>query len=297
MKLLSGSSNLPLAKRIATAMSLELVERTITQFSNGEIRVHITDSVQGQEIVLVQSHSAPTDSMIIETLLLLDALERGGAVSVTLIIPWLGYSLQDKVFREGEPIASKVIASLISTAFVKRIYLLDLHNSSIQGFFTVPTTLISTHSLFGSYIKSCLNLETTAVASPDFGGIKKAARFAEELGIEMVTMGKKRNLDTGEITMTHLEGSPENKTILLFDDVIMSGSTALEAATQLKAQGAERVFLLSTHGVFVGDALEKLLFQSSAIDQIIITNSIHHQDLPEQITVLDCSSLFTTRMQ
>lgn len=294
MKLLAGSSNAPLANAIAKHMNLKMLERTITRFSNGEIRVHLTDSVQAEDIILVQSHSHPTDSMIIETLLLLDALERGGAQSVSLIIPWLGYSLQDKVFREGEPIASKVVASLLTSPLIKRVLLLDLHNASIQGFFHVPTTLLNATTLFATYAKKHIDLSQTVVASPDFGGMKKAAKFAEELGVEIVTMGKRRDLDTGEITMTHLEGNPKDKIVLLFDDVIMSGSTAAEAADQLKNQGALQVYFLATHGVFVGDAVEKL--EQSAIDRLVITNSIYHEKLPDTITVLDCSSIFCERL-
>ena len=294
MKLLSGSSNFPLAQNIANTMQLVMLERSITRFSNGEIRVHITDPIQNEDVILVQSHSEPTDSMIIETLLLIDALERGGAASITLIIPWLGYSLQDKVFRDGEPIASKVVAKLLTSPLMKRVHLLDLHNASIQGFFSVPTTLLYARSIFAEYAQKNIDMTKAVVASPDFGGVKKAAKFAEELGLEMVTMGKKRDLDTGVITMTHLEGDPKNKIVILFDDVIMSGGTASEAADQLKKQGAAEVYFFATHGAFVGDALEKL--QKSAIDHLVITNSIYHETLPTQVTVLDCSSVFCEKM-
>lgn len=294
MKLLSGSSNLPLAQSIAKNMKLAMLERSITRFSNGEIRVHITDPIQNEDVILVQSHSDPTDSMIIETLLLIDALERGGAHSISLIIPWLGYSLQDKVFRDGEPIASRVVASLLTSPIMKRVYLLDLHNASIQGFFDIPTTLLNARSLFTEYAKNNIDMSKAVVASPDFGGLKKAAKFAEELGVDMVTMGKKRDLETGEITMTHLEGDPTGKIVLLFDDVIMSGGTAAEAAKQLKEQGATQVYFFATHGVFVGDALEKL--QQSDIDHLVITNSINHETLPSEVIVLDSSSLFCERM-
>lgn len=135
MKLVAGSSNLLLAQKISDHLKVPLLEVELTKFANGEKRVWIKDNVAGENVVIVQSLSFPTDEYIIELLLLIDALERAGAKEVHLIIPWLGYSLQDKVFRAGEPIAAKVVADLLSHSYVKRVYLLDLHSTSIPGFF------------------------------------------------------------------------------------------------------------------------------------------------------------------
>src|SRR5262245_24208084 len=139
MKLISGSSNLQLAESLSKIFQVPLIEREITTFANGEKRVWIKEAVAGEEVVIVQSLSNPTDENIIEFLLLTDALDRLGARDVHAVIPWMGYSLQDKVFREGEAIAAKVVANLISNAYVHHVYLLDVHNTSIPGFFSVPT--------------------------------------------------------------------------------------------------------------------------------------------------------------
>ena len=146
----------------------------ITKFANGEKRIWIKENVSGSDVVLIQSLSYPVDENIIELLLLIDALERAGAKDVHLIIPWLGYSLQDKVFRPGEAIAAKVVANLISNSNVKRVYLLDVHNTSIPGFFSIPTSHLTAMDIFVTYVKNNFAGSDLIVASPDFGGLKRA---------------------------------------------------------------------------------------------------------------------------
>ena len=163
MNIISGSSNLELAKSITADLNQkiptqnsQLIQVEITKFPNDEKRVWIKDEnkVRGQKICIVQSFSKPVDENLIETLLIIDALERLGAREVSLVIPWMGYSLQDKVFREGESIAAKVVADMISNSFVSRVFLLDLHNPSIPGFFSVPTYHLSAGNLFVNYLKT-----------------------------------------------------------------------------------------------------------------------------------------------
>lgn len=295
MKLISGSSNLPLAKKIASQLQAKLIKVTVTKFANDEKRLQIMDRVRGEDVVVVQSFSTPVDEHIIEFLLLVDALERMGANQVSVIIPWYGYSLQDKVFNDGEPLSAKVVANLISNSYVKRVFLLDVHNTSIAGFFSVPTHHLSALPLFTQYAQDNFDLKNTVVASPDFGGIKRAASLAKSLQLNLVNIAKKRDLQTGKIVEMALQGDVTDKIVLVFDDVIVSGGTVVEAAEILKQAGASEVHFLVTHGLLVNDAKDK--FQSSQLDSIVISNSIHHQDLPAKVKIIDCAQLFTDQLK
>lgn len=290
MKIISGSSNQQLANNIADKLSLPLVKVDRTTFANGEKRIWIQEQVKGENICLVQSFSHPTDENIIEFLLITDALERLGARHINLIIPWLGYSLQDKVFREGEPIAAKVVANLVSNAYIKRAFLMDLHNTSTPGFFAIPTEHLSAITIFENYVKENFDLDKAVVASPDFGGLKRARVFANRLSTDLVNIDKIRDLKTGDVTAVDVHGDVKDKDVLIFDDCILSGSTVVEAAELLKEKGAHQVIFLATHGLFTGDAKQKL--QDSQVDKVVITNSIAQTKLPSKIEVLDISTIF-----
>jgi ribose-phosphate pyrophosphokinase len=250
MKIIAGSSNPDVAHKIAKHLQLPLVNTEITYFANGEKRVWVKESLKGQNVVLIQSFSHPVDEHLMELLLLADACERAGARNINAVIPWLGYSLQDKVFRDGEPIAAKVVANLISGAHIKRAFLLDLHNSSTPGFFDIPTQHLSASDVFSKYIHQHFSAENMIVASPDFGGLKRARMFAEKLGAPLVNIDKHRDLHTGEVESKSVNGEVEGKDIIIFDDIINSGSTIVSASELLKAQGAKSVHFCATHGIF-----------------------------------------------
>lgn len=295
MKILSGSSNQILAEKIALELNIPLVKREISSFKNQEIRVFITDEVKGEDVCLIQSFSAPVDSNIMETLLMVDALERMGVKNVLLAAPWLGYSLQDKVFRNGEPIAAKVIAEILSNTYFKRAILLDLHNSSIPGFFNMPTEHLTAVDLFADHIKSHYNLQDSIVVSPDFGGLKSARSFSGLLGLDLANIDKHRDLKTGQVSAMGLHGDVQNKIVFIFDDVIMSGGTVVKACLVLKDAGAREVHFLASHGVFCDNALDKIIH--CGIDSVTITNSIYHQILPNFIQVLDISKLISEALK
>ncbi len=295
MKLIAGSSNLPLAEKISHQLNLPLLDVDFDKFANGEKRVWIKESVAGEDVVIVQSLSFPTDEYIIELLLIIDALERAGAKEVHVIIPWMGYSLQDKVFRPGEPIAAKVVADLISHSYVKRAYLLDLHSTSIPGFFSIPTIHLSALQLFADYAQKEVVDDHTLVASPDFGGLKRAEAFADLLHLDLVNIDKDRNRATGEITSAILHGNVTDKTVLLFDDVVQSGGTAFQDAATLRQAGAKKIILFVSHGPMVDQAYQKI--QESNIDQLVVTNSIDHHHQSEKMVILDISPLFVAALQ
>lgn len=295
MKLVAGSSNFPLAKKIAGKLKIKLLKVKISHFANSEKRVWVEDEVKGDNIILVQSFSQPTDEKIIEFLLLTDALERAGASHINFVLPWMGYSLQDKVFRPGEPIAAKVVADLVSHSYVKRIFLFDVHNPSIAGFFSTSTHQISAVELFTHHIQNNFDLSQAVVASPDFGGLKRSREMAKKLKLQLVNIDKHRDPNTNKIDQMSLHGEVKNKTVLVFDDVIVSGGTMIKAAKVLKAEGAKDINFFATHGVFAEGSAKKLA--QSAIDSIVVTNSVAHHQLPKKITVLDCADLFVEKLK
>jgi ribose-phosphate pyrophosphokinase len=295
MKIVSGSSNMELAQRIAQKLDLSVADVEITKFSNGEKRVFVKESVRGENVILVQSFSDPTDEHVIEFLLLADAVERSGARHVNLVLPWMGYSLQDKVFREGEPIAAKVIANLVSNAYVKRTFLLDLHNSSTPGFFSIPTQHLSALDLFVDYAKKTFDLRHFVVASPDFGGLKRARVFANRLGIDLVNIDKHRDLNTGETSAYGVHGEVNGKSVLLFDDIISTGSTVVTAANVLKKEGAREVHFCATHGLFAQNGIERI--ENSIVDSVIVSNSIHQTVGSHKVVVIDTSEVFAEALR
>ncbi len=295
MKLISGSSNLPLAQKISDRLNLPLVQTETSQFSNGERRILITEHLAGEDVVIIQSFSNPVDEHIMEFLLLADATERLGARNIHAVIPWMGYSLQDKVFMPGEPIAAKVVANLVSTANINRVYLLDLHNSSTPGFFSIPSAHLSAMELFIADVQARFAGKDIVVASPDFGGIKRARQFATALGTDLVNIDKNRDLLTGEITAVGLQGSVKDKIVLLFDDVIVSGGTVVETSELLKQEGAAETHFFATHGPLVPNAIDKL--SNSTVDSITVTNSITHKQLPSNCKELDISELIVQSLE
>lgn len=295
MKVISGASNQPLAQNIADHLQLPLASLELSTFANAEKRVHITEDLHGENVILVQSFSYPTDEHIMEFLLIADALERMGVRHINLVMPWMGYSLQDKAFRKGEPIAAKVVANLVSQAYIKRVFLLDLHNTSTPGFFSIPSHHLSAQSLFEDYVKSNFDLNQAVIASPDFGGIKRARVFADALGLDLVNIDKHRDLKTGEVTIQELHGTVEGRDVFLLDDVILSGNTAIEAAEVIKSRGAKSVHFLATHKVGVPGATQKL--QDSDLDSIVITNSIQNHQLLEKFKVINCTPIFTQALR
>lgn len=287
MKIISGSSNLALAENLALQLNSPLISCEINKFANGEKRIEVGGEVKNTEVLLVQSFSDPVDEHIIETMLIADALERLGTKSVSLFIPWFGYSFQDKVFSPGQPLSAKVIAKIIESNSIKKVYFMDLHNISIPGFFSLPTHHLTAMNLFVEHIKRSFDLKNSIIASPDFGGLKRARQFADNLNLGLVGVEKRRDYKTGNVTTTKLDGDVKNKIVLIFDDAILSGQTTIEVAKLLKEKGAKEVHFFATHGVFTGSAVEDL--GNSEVDNVVITNSISHPENFKKITVLDIS--------
>lgn len=272
MIVLSGSSHPVFGRQLAAQLSVSFGNIELGSFPNGERRVWIQTPVINDDVILVQSFSTPVDTHILEFSLLADAAERAGAKSITAVIPWMGYSLQDKVFRQGEPIAARVIADIVSGSRINRVMVMDLHSNSVAGFFSVPTTVLSSWDLFVDDVKKYHGKEESVVVSPDFGGLKRAHVFAERLGVPLANIDKARDLHTGKVQAKFMVGEVKGKICLVVDDVINTGSTVVETARLLKEHGAKKVVFYSTHALLAGSA--STLLQESDVDEVVVGDTV-----------------------
>ncbi|HKY74056.1 MAG TPA: ribose-phosphate pyrophosphokinase [Patescibacteria group bacterium] len=272
MILLAGSSNPVFSRALAKQVRASYGDVELSKFQNDERRVWVKTSVVNQDVIVVQSCSRPVDTHILELALIVDAVERAGARSITVVIPWMGYSLQDKVFRAGEPIAARVVADIISVSSVRRVFLMDLHNSSTVGFFSIPTTVVSPFDVFTKDVREKYGSEDLIVVSPDFGGLKRAHVFSEKIGCPLANVDKIRNLKTGKVSVKFMAGEVRGKTCLVVDDIINTGSTAIEVARLLKKNGAKRIVFYATHSLLAGNASS--LLQESDIDEVVVTDTV-----------------------
>ena len=271
MKVFSGSSNPKLAKKIAKELKVKLGKIELSRFSNGECRVWVKDKMVNDKAIVVQSFSNPPDEHLIEFCLICDALTRTGVKKIIAVIPWLGYCVQDKVFRSGEPLSSKIVAKIVQTLKINRIITLDLHNQTIEGFFDIPfTELFTTYTLI-DYLKS-KGPKIDTIVSPDVGAVKKSMHFAESLNIPLVTISKKRDFSTGKVSIISVSEKVKEKSVLIADDFISTGSTLMKTASFLKKQGVKKVYACLAHHFFVQGVQEKV--EKSALDKIFVTDTI-----------------------
>lgn len=298
MIVLSGQANPQLADALASKMEAIRGEVDIQKFANGEKRIRIVTPLHNEEVVIVQSLSQPVDEHFVELLLLIDAAERAGAAYVTVVIPWLGYSLQDKTFLEGMPISVRVIADSISSQHVQNVILADLHNPSVAGFFSVPTRVLDSFPLFADHIQKTIT-EDFVVVAPDFGGLKRAHTYAERLDAPLAHIEKTRNLETGEVTVHSITGADiEGKACVVIDDVVNSGSTVVEVAEALEKAGAKSSHFYVTHFLYVQGSMERLI--NSPLQSIVISDSVSPSgDAPSspKITTVSLVDLISQELQ
>lgn len=291
MKIFSGSSNKPLAEKIAKQLNVKLGKISLSTFPNGEARVWVQEDVNNQDCVIVQSFSQPVDKMIMEFSLIVDGMVRAGAEKIFAVIPWMAYSLQDKVFRSGEPIAAKVMATMISDSGVSRVFTTDLHSDSVVGFFDVPVMHYTAREIFVDYIKKNIDNNSVVVA-PDFGSMKRSRVFANDLKLRQVLINKERDHNTGKITIHGMSNSVNGKTCLIFEDIINTGQTVVSTATYLKKHGAKKIIFCSTHHLYIDKAFDTL--EKSPVDMVVVSDSIYSpsQKKWKKLQIVSLSSLF-----
>lgn len=288
LKILSGSSNPLLAKEIADFSGARLVDALVTSFPDGESFVQINESVRGDDIFIIQSTCSPANHNIMELLIMIDAAKRASAERITAVIPFFGYARQDRKDKPRVPITSKLVANLLVAAGANRVLTMDMHSPQIAGFFDIPVDHLTASSVFYDYLQQYRSDRLTVI-SPDIGGMKLAAAYADMLGCPLGIVAKRR-MDAENVEALAIIGDVKDRDIILIDDMTESGGTLNAAAKILKENGAKSVRAAVSHGVLNEKGYHRL--SEGNIDELITTNStiVDPRGLP--IKVLSIAKTF-----
>jgi ribose-phosphate pyrophosphokinase len=270
IKIFSGNANQALTKEICQKMGIELGNALVGQFSDGEINVQIVDNVRGMDVFVVQPTTNPVNRNLMELLIMIDALKRASATRITAVLPYYGYSRQDRKVQPRVPITSKLVADLITTAGANRVLTVDLHAGQIQGFFNIPVDNLFAAPVLFDYIQSKKFADLTVV-SPDAGGVERARAFAKRLNAALAIIDKRRDIPN-EAKVMHIIGDVKGHDCLLLDDMVDTAGTLTEGAAALKADGAGTISAACSHAVLSGPAIKRI--NDSALDELITTNTI-----------------------
>jgi len=291
MKLLSGTGNLELSKKIAKNLKLKLVKSNIKRFADGEIYVEINENIRGNSIFVIQSISTPANDNLMELLICIDALRRSSAKNITAVIPYFGYARQDRKVVPRTAISAKLVSNLITNAGAHRIVTVDLHAGQIQGFFDIPVDNLFSTPIFSKHIKKYISNKNIICVAPDVGGVERARALGQKLNIGLAIVDKRRPAP-GKSQVMNIIGNVKGKNCLLVDDIIDSGGTIVNAAKTLKEKGAKDVYVYVTHGVLSGNAVEQI--NNSKIKKLILTDTIDNSNKikkSSKIVVLSISNL------
>ena len=285
----AGTSHLELGEEVATGIGVSLGGVEMSRFSNGEIYVRFLDSVRGVDAFVIQTCSEPVNDNIMELLLMIDALKRASAKRITAVMPYYGYSRQDKKTLAREPISAHLVADIITAAGANRVLSVDLHAGQIQGFFDFPLDHITGMPLLASYIVQ-KNLKDVVVVSPDAGRVKVAKRLSDKLRVPMAIMHKRRP-DKNVAEILHVIGEVEGKNTILIDDMVDTAGTMVEAADALKKHGALDIYACAPHPILSGSAVERIGL--SEIKELVVTNTlpVPPEKKIDKITVLSIAPL------
>ncbi|MGP1516236.1 MAG: ribose-phosphate pyrophosphokinase [Ottowia sp.] len=268
----TGNANVALAQEIASGLRTTLGAANVSRFSDGEVTVEIKQNIRGRHVFVVQPTCAPTNENLMELLIMVDALKRASAESISAVIPYFGYARQDRRPRSTRvPISAKVVANLLQTVGVASVLTMDLHADQIQGFFDIPVdNIYASPALLGDLRQK--NYSDLLVVSPDVGGVVRARALAKQLGCELAIIDKRRpKANVSEVM--HVIGDIEGRNCVVMDDMIDTAGTLVKAAEVLKERGAKKVYAYCTHPIFSGPAIERIS-QGTALDEVVVTNTI-----------------------
>ncbi|HYQ48450.1 MAG TPA: ribose-phosphate pyrophosphokinase [Thermodesulfovibrionales bacterium] len=291
LKLFSGSANRRLAEEVADTLGISLSDATVSTFSDGEIMIRVNENVRGCDVFVIQSTCVPVNDHLVELLLMVDALKRASAARITAVIPYYGYSRQDRKVQPRVPISAKMVADLITAVGTNRVLTVDLHAGQIQGFFNIPVDNMYAASVLLEYIKKKFDNDNLVIVSPDAGGVERARAFAKRLNCTIAIVDKRRE-KANECEIMNVIGEVKGKDTLLLDDMVDTAGTLAQAASALTAQGARKVSAACSHAVLSGPALDRI--NASPMEELIVTNTIPLNSKTEKcrkITVLSIAGL------
>ncbi len=272
MKLLTGNSNQPLAKAIASDLELPLTEASVRRFADEEVFVEIHENVRGEDVFVIQSTGYPANDNLMELLICIDALKRASAKRITAVIPYFGYARQDRKPGPRTPISAKLGANLLETAGANRVLSVDLHAGQIQGFFDIPTDNLYAAPVMSADIHARFAGRNLMVVSPDVGGVGRARALAKRLDNAPLAIVDKRRERPGESEVMNIIGDVSGRFCILVDDIVDSAGTLCNAAAALRKAGAEDVVAYVSHGVLSGGAVARV--EKSELLELVITDSI-----------------------
>lgn len=273
LKLFSGRAHPELAKEVAAALGTELVPTKALDFANGEIYVRFLESARGADCFVMQSHTAPINQWIMEQLIMIDALKRASAKSITAILPFYGYARQDKKHLGREPISARLVADLLAQAGADRIMAVDLHTAQIQGFFAGPVDHLFALPLLADYVGEKVDRSKLTIVSPDAGRVKVADQWCDRLDAPLAIIHKRRDMSQANtILSAEVVGDVRDRVCVLVDDMIDTAGTICAAADALFEAGAADVIVAATHGVLSGPAGDRL--KNSRVSEFVFTNTL-----------------------
>jgi len=294
---LTGNANPKLAASICAHLGLSLGKASVNRFSDGEVFVEIEQNVRGCDVHVVQPTCMPVNDHLMELLVMVDALKRASASSITAVMPYFGYARQDRKVAPRTPISAKLVSDLVSAAGTTRVLSLDLHAGQIQGFFNIPFDHLFAMPIFLDHIKSSFGDAPTVIVSPDAGGTERARAYGKRLGAGLALIDKRRERANVSEVM-NIVGDVKGRAAILLDDMVDTAGTLTTAAAALLERGASRVFAYATHGVLSGSAVEKI--EKSGIEKLIVTDSIpqhERQKKSSKVEVLTVAPLLGEAMR
>lgn len=276
VKLFTLNSNPELAREISDAIGVPISNSEVKRFADGEVNVNINETVRGHHVFVVQPTSNPVNEHLMELLIMTDALKRASAKTINLIIPYYGYSRQDRKARPRQPISAKLVANLLQTAGASRVIMMDLHAAQIQGFFDIPIDHFQAMPIFADYFKE-KQLENIVVVSPDHGGVTRARDLARRLTDSPIAIIDKRRPEPNKAEVMNIIGEVKGKNCILIDDMIDTAGSICAAAQALKNAGALDIYACATHALLSGPAVERI--DASPLKEVVFTNTVR---IPEE---------------
>jgi ribose-phosphate pyrophosphokinase len=300
MMLFSGTAHPSLADEISAHLGVDLSPAKISRFSSGEIYFRADDSVRGCDVFVIQTHAEPVNESIMEQLIVIDALKRASAKRITAVVPYYGYSRQDKKALAREPVSAKLIADCISAAGADRVVSVDLHSGQIQGFFDFPFDHLTALPLLAAYLveERGLRGDDLAIVAPDTGRVKVAERLGQQLDADLAFIYKRRSRrEAHRIEEMVVEGDVQGRVCVLIDDMIDTAGTIVEGARALEREGAREIYAAATHPILSGKAVQSL--EEAPLTEVVVTNTLPVPDEKQigKLKVLSIAPIIAAAVQ